>query len=99
MGLSFTRYVPKRVTSQQPALCVPDAWIDEAVRDVHEQIENQNGDGNERDDADNQRLVAIETGVDEIIAKSRNRKPLLDHYPPPNQQNNTPPSNQNHLHH
>src|SRR5687767_12114501 len=57
---------------------VPDAGIDESVSNVHHQVEDQHDDRYERHDADDERLVAIQVGVDEIVAESRQREDALD---------------------
>ena len=38
----------------------------------------QHHNRNERDDADDERLVAVEVGVDEIVAEPRQREDALD---------------------
>src|SRR2546422_1042595 len=55
-----------------------DARIHEGVGDVNQEIENQNRDRDEGDDPDNQRLVAIQVGVDKVIAQSRQGVDALD---------------------
>src|SRR5262245_4304230 len=53
---------------------VPDAWIDKAVRDIHHKVEKQDRNRSERNDADDQRFVSIQVGIDEVIAHSRQGK-------------------------
>src|SRR5258708_40272510 len=56
------------------SLFITDPRIEKAVRDIHEQIQNQDRDRDEGHDPDDQRLVAIKTSVDEIIAEPRKRE-------------------------
>src|SRR5438552_17665013 len=61
------------------SLFITDPRIEKAVRDIHEQIQNQDRDRDERHDSDDQRFVAIETSVDEIIAETGKREHSLDY--------------------
>src|SRR6478672_13143635 len=55
-----------------------DARIHEGVGDVNQEIENQNRNRDEGDDADNQRLITIQVGVDEVIAQAGQGVDALD---------------------
>src|SRR5262245_29911189 len=58
---------------------VPDAWIDKAVRDIHHKVEKQDRNRSKCDDADDQRFVSIQVGIDEIVAHSRQGKNSFNH--------------------
>src|SRR5437588_12876935 len=57
---------------------VPYARVNESVANVNRQVEYEHRDGDEGDDADNQRLVAVQVRVDEIVAESRHGEDALD---------------------
>src|SRR2546423_1170488 len=57
---------------------VPDARVKECVRDVNQQVEYQNGYGYESHNADYQRLVPVETSVDEIVSQAGQCENLFD---------------------
>src|SRR5438876_574486 len=59
---------------------ISDPRIDERVGNVHQKIKNKYGNGNERHDADNQRLVARQIRVKEIVSQSRQRKDAFDNH-------------------
>src|SRR5688500_2717036 len=52
--------------------------VDVSVRNVHQQIEKQHDDRNERDDTDDERFVAVQVRVDEVITKAGQREDALD---------------------
>src|SRR5918993_3221299 len=58
---------------------IPDAGVDEPVGDVNQKVEDQDQDRDEGDDADDQRLVAREVGVDEVVPEAGQREDALDH--------------------
>src|SRR5947209_6079085 len=57
---------------------VPYARVNEGVGDVNRQVEYENRDGDEGDDADYERLVAVQVRVDEVVAEARHREYALD---------------------
>src|SRR5258708_38530081 len=61
------------------SLFITNPRIEKSVRDIHEQIQNQDRDRDERHDPDDQRLLAIETNGDEIIAQTRKRRHSFDY--------------------
>src|SRR5258708_23037651 len=62
------------------SLFITNPRIEKSVRDVHEQIQNQDRDRDECHDPDDQRLVAIKTSVDEIIAETGKREHSFDYH-------------------
>jgi hypothetical protein len=57
---------------------VSNSRIDKRVRNIDEQIENQNGDCDECDNAEDERLITVEASVDEIIPETWQRKDTLN---------------------
>src|SRR5437764_12415276 len=53
---------------------VPYARVDESVGDVNRQVEYEHRDGAEGDDADYQRLGAVQVRVDQVVGEARHRK-------------------------
>src|SRR5947209_5810348 len=57
---------------------VPYARVNESVANVNRQVEYEHRDGDEGDDADNERLVAVQVRVDEVVAEARHREYAFD---------------------
>src|SRR5918911_4713930 len=64
--------------SQISSSAIPDTRIDKPVGDVNQQVEDQDQGGDEGRDAEQERLVAIERGVDQVSSKPRQVEDLLD---------------------
>src|SRR5688572_30637202 len=71
---SFHREVPAtgspagRCSAVSVVTSVANARVEQRVGDVDEQVQEDDRDGDEGDDADDERLVTIQIGIDEVVA-------------------------------
>src|SRR5215510_5930839 len=76
MGESFAQPADREISWSSG---VSNSRINEAVGNVDKQIENQNCDGDEGDDADNERLVAIKASINKIVSQTGQCENLFNH--------------------
>ena len=59
---------------------VSNPWIEITVSDINKQVHQQENDGDKSDDTDNQRLVTVERGIDEVVPQPGQDKNALDNH-------------------